>query len=83
VENLRLHYARTLEHWLRRFDQVSDRVEAMFDRRFVRTWRLYLASSLAGFTSGCIQLFQVVFAHAANNDIPWTRAHVYAGGGDC
>jgi cyclopropane-fatty-acyl-phospholipid synthase len=80
VENLRLHYARTLEHWLHRFDGVTDRVEAMFGGRFVRAWRLYLASSLAGFTSGCIQLFQVVFAHAGNNEIPCTRAHVYAGG---
>ena len=39
--------------------------------------RLYLAGSIAGFTTGSIQLFQVVFAHAANNAIPWTRAHVY------
>jgi cyclopropane-fatty-acyl-phospholipid synthase len=77
VENLRLHYAKTLEHWLERFEKAAERVEAMFDEQFVRTWRLYLAGSLAGFTTGSIQLFQVVFAHAANNAIPWTRAHVY------
>jgi cyclopropane-fatty-acyl-phospholipid synthase len=77
VENLRLHYAKTLEHWMDRFDKAAERVEAMFDEQFVRTWRLYLAGSLAGFTTGSIQLFQVVFAHAANNAIPWTRAHVY------
>jgi cyclopropane-fatty-acyl-phospholipid synthase len=77
VENLRLHYARTLEHWLKRFDRVSGQVEAMFDPRFVRAWRLYLASSLAGFTTGFVQLFQVVFAHGANNEVPWSRAHVY------
>src|SRR5581483_4824378 len=28
VENLRLHYARTLEHWLARFDAAADRVRA-------------------------------------------------------
>jgi cyclopropane-fatty-acyl-phospholipid synthase len=78
VENLRLHYAQTLWHWLQRFDQVSSRVEKMFDPGFVRAWRLYLASSLAGFTTGFIQLFQVVFAPARNNDIPWTRAPLYA-----
>lgn len=78
VENLRLHYAKTLEHWLERFEQAVDRVEAMFDATFVRTWRLYLAGSIAGFTTGSIQLFQVVFAPASNNAIPWTRAHVYA-----
>jgi cyclopropane-fatty-acyl-phospholipid synthase len=44
----------------------------------VRTWRLYLATSLAGFTSGFMHLFQVVFAHAGNNEIPWTRGDLYA-----
>jgi cyclopropane-fatty-acyl-phospholipid synthase len=83
VENLRLHYARTLEHWLHRFDQAADRVREMFDERFVRTWRLYLASSLAGFTSGRIQLFQVVFAPGASNEVPWTRAHIYDGQTAC
>jgi cyclopropane-fatty-acyl-phospholipid synthase len=78
VENLRLHYAKTLEHWLDRFEKVADRVEAMFDANFVRTWRLYLVGSLAGFTTGSIQLFQVVAAPAANNAIPWTRADIYA-----
>ena len=77
VENLRLHYAKTLEHWLRRFDGVADRVEKTFDRRFVRAWRLYLVASIAGFTTGFNQLFQVVFAPATNNVIPWTRAGVY------
>lgn len=77
VENLRLHYARTLAHWLARFDQAVGRVRDMFDDRFVRSWRLYLASSLAAFSTGWNQLFQILFAHAANNDIPWTRGHVY------
>jgi cyclopropane-fatty-acyl-phospholipid synthase len=78
VENLRLHYAETLRHWLRRFEQVADRVAVQFDQRFVRAWRLYLASSLAAFTTGFMQLFQVVFAPCRNNDIPWTREHLYA-----
>jgi cyclopropane-fatty-acyl-phospholipid synthase len=77
VENLRLHYAKTLEHWLERFNKAADRVQAMFDQSFVRTWRLYLAGSIAGFTTGSIQLFQVVFAPAANNAVPWTRTHLY------
>jgi cyclopropane-fatty-acyl-phospholipid synthase len=76
VENLRLHYAETLRHWLRRFDQVADRVAEQFSPQFVRTWRLYLASSMAAFTSGFMQLFQVVFAPCRNNDIPWTRVRL-------
>jgi len=78
VENLRLHYARTLEHWLARFEQHAGEIEAMFDPAFVRAWRLYLAGSIAAFTSGELQLFQVVFTHAENNQLPWSRAHLYA-----
>jgi cyclopropane-fatty-acyl-phospholipid synthase len=73
VENLRLHYAKTLEHWRRRFDGASDQVRRMFDETFVRAWRLYLAGSQAAFTAGTMQLFQVVFARGASNAIPWTR----------
>jgi len=77
VENLRLHYAQTLRHWLALYEAASERVRAMFDERFVRMWRLYLAGSVAGFATGTLQLFQVVFAPGDNNDIPWTRAHLY------
>ena len=73
VENLRLHYARTLEHWSRRFEANVDIVREMFDEPFVRAWRLYLAGSQAAFNTGCMQLFQVVFAREGNNAIPWTR----------
>jgi cyclopropane-fatty-acyl-phospholipid synthase len=61
VENLRLHYAETLDHWRRRFDAAADEVEDMFDDTFVRAWRLYLAGSQAAFITGSMQLFQVVF----------------------
>jgi cyclopropane-fatty-acyl-phospholipid synthase len=77
VENLRLHYARTLTDWKARYDAAGDRVEAMFDARFVRMWRLYLAGSIAGFTTGSLQLFQVLFAPRYSNDLPPTRAYLY------
>ena len=77
VENLRLHYAQTLRHWLERFELAGDRVQQMFDATFVRMWRMYLAGSVAAFTTGTLQLFQVVFATAHNNDLPRTRAHLY------
>lgn len=77
VENLRLHYAQTLHHWLELYDANADRVRAMFDEKFVRMWRLYLAGSIAGFTTGTLQLFQVLFAPRDNNDVPMTRAHLY------
>ena len=73
VENLRLHYAQTLEHWRQRFDGASDQVLKMFDEPFVRAWRLYLAGSKAAFTTGAMQLFQIVFARGGSNLVPWTR----------
>ena len=79
VENLRLHYARTLEHWLERFERSADAVCNMFDENFVRTWRLYLAGSIAAFVTGELQLFQVLFNRAQSNEVPWTRTHLYAG----
>jgi cyclopropane-fatty-acyl-phospholipid synthase len=73
VENLRLHYAKTLEHWLRRFNHAAAEVSRKFDETFVRAWRLYLAGSQVAFTTGSMQLFQVVFARGGVNAIPWTR----------
>jgi cyclopropane-fatty-acyl-phospholipid synthase len=73
VENLRLHYAATLDHWRRRFDASAEEIARMFDETFVRAWRLYLAGSQAAFTTGTMQLFQVVFARGNSNQIPWTR----------
>jgi cyclopropane-fatty-acyl-phospholipid synthase len=77
VENLRLHYANTLEHWLARFEQAADQVQHMYDADFVRAWRFYLAGSIATFRIGELQLFQVVFTRFDNNDIPWTREFLY------
>jgi cyclopropane-fatty-acyl-phospholipid synthase len=77
VENLRLHYAKTLEHWLLRFEDNAERVTEMFDPAFVRAWRLYLAGSFTAFKMGGMQLFQVAFARASNNQIPWTRQYLY------
>jgi len=76
VENLRLHYAHTLTDWLALFEANVDRVRGMFDEKFVRMWRLYLAGSVAAFTTGTLQLFQVLFATAQNNDVPMTRDHL-------
>ena len=77
VENLRLHYARTLQEWLTRFDRMTDTVRAMYDEVFVRAWRLYLAGCSAAFFANSTQLFQVVCAPADNNNVPWTRGHLY------
>ena len=77
VENLRLHYSKTLQHWLERFEAHRDEIEKMMDAEFVKAWRLYLSGSIAAFNVGQLQLFQVVFARSSNNDLPWSRAHLY------
>jgi cyclopropane-fatty-acyl-phospholipid synthase len=79
VENLRLHYAQTLAHWLGRYERVWQQVVERYGEVFARAWRLYLAGSQAAFNTGSLQLFQVAFARSGSNDMPWTRAGLYAG----
>ncbi len=79
VENLRLHYARTLEFWLQNYEKHFDAVAERFGMNFARTWRLYLAGSAAGFHVGTLQLFQITFAGSRCADIPWSRAYLYQG----
>ena len=73
VENVRLHYAKTLEHWGQRFNESARQVAARFDETFVRAWELYLAGSQAAFSTGSLQLFQVLFARGTSNAVSWTR----------
>jgi len=77
VENLRLHYAQTLQHWLQRYECSREKISEMFGPEFVRMWRLYLTGSIAAFRSGSMQLFQIAFARGSDNTIPWTRDHIY------
>ena len=77
VENLRLHYSRTLECWEERFEQERETVQEMMDEQFCKAWSLYLNGSIAAFNTGNLQLFQVVFSHSENNDIPHSREYMY------
>jgi cyclopropane-fatty-acyl-phospholipid synthase len=80
VENLRGHYALTLQHWRRRYERAMAEGRVGFDERFRRTWRLYLAGSEAAFRAGSLQLFQVTFAPGGSSPIPWTRRGLYGEG---
>ncbi len=77
VENLRLHYSKTLEAWAERFEDHEAEITEMMDEEFVKAWGLYLYGSLAAFNVGELQLFQVVFGHVENNDIHWSRHYMY------
>jgi cyclopropane-fatty-acyl-phospholipid synthase len=77
VENLRLHYAQTLRDWRARYSANLNSVRGMYDETFTRAWDLYLAGSIAAFTSGSLQLYQVLFARATNNELPASRSDLY------
>lgn len=77
VENLRLHYARTLELWAENFDKNVEKVREMFDEYFVRMWRLYLNACSVGFRYGETRLYQILFSNGINNNLPLTREHCY------
>ncbi len=78
VEVWRLHYAETLRHWHDRFMANLDRVEALYDARFCRMWRFYLAASEMGFRVGrqCVFQLQLARDRAA---VPLTRDYLHAG----
>jgi cyclopropane-fatty-acyl-phospholipid synthase len=79
IENLRQHYARTLDLWAENYERHVEKVRKMYDDTFVRMWRLYLHCASAAFKYGELRLYQVLFSKGLNNDLALTRDHVYAG----
>ena len=78
VENLRLHYARTLDTWVANFETHEEEIRARMGDSFVRMWRFYLNSSSAGFKWGDSRVFQVAFTNGLRSDLPMTRAYLHA-----
>ena len=77
VENLRLHYAKTMDQWAENYENNVEKVKKMFDDTFTRQWRLFLHGASAGFKYGMSRLYQVLFTKGLNNTLPTTRSHVY------
>lgn len=73
IENLRLHYNRTLLYWKKNYKEHINEVRKMFDEKFVRMWDLYLSSCAATFHNGIIDLHQILFANGINNGLPLVR----------
>jgi cyclopropane-fatty-acyl-phospholipid synthase len=59
VEFLRVHYAKTLLHWHKRFDANRAKVAAMYDERFCRMWEFYLISAEMMFRTGAQEVFHM------------------------
>ncbi len=77
IENLRLHYAKTLRQWDLRVRAVREQVIAQYDERFYRMWIFYLAGATAAFESGGMCNFQIQFIKNRHN-VPITRKYMAA-----
>lgn len=73
VENLRLHYNKTLLCWEKNYKEHLDEAAKMFDERFIRMWDLYLSACAATFHNGIIDIHQVVTTKGINNELPMVR----------
>lgn len=90
IENLRRHYALTLDVWAERFDRNWERAHALdprrFDERFRRIWRTYLygCAELFRASTGITHLFQIVYSkgNVSLYDYPMSRGFVYRSGED-
>jgi len=85
IENLRRHYAPTLDEWALRFERNWPAIHALdrqrFDERFHRVWRSYLVGCAEMFRSpaGYTHLFQIVFSkgNVTPSSYPMGRGHQY------
>jgi cyclopropane-fatty-acyl-phospholipid synthase len=89
VENLRRHYAPTLDAWAQRFAANWPAIQALdparFDERFRRIWMCYLVGCAEMFRcdTGQTHLFQVLFSkgNVSHASYPMTREHLYGHSG--
>jgi cyclopropane-fatty-acyl-phospholipid synthase len=83
IENLRRHYALTLDAWAERFDSNWEAIQALdpvrFNERHRRIWRTYLWSCAEMFRSRTSQthLFQVTVSKGNVTDYPMSRSFLY------
>ena len=86
VENLRRHYALTLDAWGERFEANWETIHALdpkrFDQNFYRKWRTYLWACAEMFRAkkGHTHLFQVLVSKGnIGGNYPMSRAFLYRG----
>lgn len=69
LEDIGIHYARTLREWRERFLKRLDDVRALgFDERFIRKWEYYLAYCEAGFAERYIGDAQILLTKTPNDN---------------
>ena len=75
IEILRLHYAKTLSEWRRRFERSREQIKALYDERFCRMWEFYLAGSELAFRYHGHIVFQMQLAKRVDA-VPLTRDYM-------
>ena len=76
VEVLRLHYAKTLSEWRRRFNQHRAEIASIYDERFCRMWEFYLVGAEMAFRYDGEVVFQIQLAKR-QDVIPLTRDYMF------
>jgi cyclopropane-fatty-acyl-phospholipid synthase len=79
IEVLRLHYARTLAEWQKRFQAHRAEVAALYDERFCRMWEFYLAGAEMAFRHEGQVVYQIQIARKMDA-LPLTRDYMMARG---
>ena len=74
----RLHYARTLAEWNRRFQASRRSFAEKLGERFCRMWEFYLLCSEASFRWGDLVVFHAQIERNLNR-LPLTRDYLYGG----
>jgi cyclopropane-fatty-acyl-phospholipid synthase len=75
IEILRLHYAYTLRHWLKRVTKARAKIEKMYDERFFRMWEYYLAGGIVLFENGAGCNYQIQYVRD-RTALPITRDYM-------
>ncbi len=71
IDNIGVHYARTLDDWKHRFMEHPENKEALAKRTtFHRKWVYYFCYCQAGFESRTLQDFQLVLTRPGNRKLP-------------
>ncbi len=75
VEVLRLHYAKTLSEWQKRFQANRAEITALYDERFCRMWEFYLAGAEMAFRHENQVVYQIQIAKHVGA-LPLTRDYM-------
>lgn len=80
VENLRVHYAKTLWHWVERLEGQAEKARAMVGEKKFRIWQTYMAGFAMAFERNWDAIYQVLAAKPLADgavDLPLTREYMY------